>query len=455
MKLPLVARAAGKAIALQVHGVKSANAWRAKQSVALRRWLDVSGFAGKSGDAALLPGGKPAAIAVAGDDASLWDYAALAARLPRGIYRLATPLASPAAERLALGWAVHGYRFGRYKANAGPKIAQLAWPDGVDRARVGAAAEAIFLARDLINTPAGDMGPEELAAAAQALARKFGAKCQITSGEKLRKEWPLVHAVGRASSRPPRLVDLRWGPENAPRITLVGKGVCFDSGGLDLKPASGMLTMKKDMGGAAHVLGLAHMLMAARLRLRLRVLIPAVENAVSGNAFRPLDVIKSRKGITVEIGNTDAEGRLILCDCLHEAALEKPAMIVDFATLTGAARVALGAELPAMFCNDDALAEALLKSGKQAQDPLWRMPLHRPYRRHLDSKIADINNVGGDFGGAITAALFLQEFVPDTVPWAHFDIMAWNQADRPGRPQGGEAMGLRAVYGAIVDRIGG
>jgi leucyl aminopeptidase len=297
------------------------------------------------------------------------------------------------------------------------------------------------------------MGPAELAEAAKGVARAGGAKFSAIVGDQLLKQnYPSVHAVGRASSRPPRLIDLRWG-RSGPLIALIGKGVCFDSGGLDLKPASGMLMMKKDMAGGAHVLALAQMIMAADLPLRLRVLVPTVENSVSGDAFRPLDVLRTRKGLTVEVGNTDAEGRLILSDALAEASTEKPVLMVDFATLTGAARVALGTDLPAMFCNDDVTAEALLRHGLAVDDPLWRLPLHKGYRNQLDSPIADINNVSdGSYAGAITAALFLQEFVEPGIPWVHIDLMAWNLANRPGRPKGGEAMALRAVYSLIAEK---
>jgi leucyl aminopeptidase len=299
------------------------------------------------------------------------------------------------------------------------------------------------------------MGPAELAAAAQELAKTHKAKIKVVVGDDLLKQnFPMIHAVGRASVRAPRLIDLTWGKESDPKVTLVGKGVCFDTGGLDLKPAAGMLNMKKDMGGAATMMAVASMVMACNLPVRLRLLVPAVENSVSGNAFRPLDVVPTRKGISVEIGNTDAEGRLILCDALHEGASEKPTMMVDCATLTGAARVSLGTDLPALFCNNDELANGLLASGEEVTDPMWRMPLYRPYRRLLDSKVADINNVsGGTFGGAITAALYLQEFVPDEVPWAHFDMMAWNNAPRPGRPEGGEAQAARAIFATIEKRV--
>jgi leucyl aminopeptidase len=270
----------------------------------------------------------------------------------------------------------------------------------------------------------------------------------------LKKNYPTVHAVGRASVRAPRLIDLTWGNPRDPKVTLVGKGVCFDTGGLDLKPASGMLNMKKDMGGAATMMAVAAMVMAARLPVRLRLLVPAVENSVSGNAFRPLDVITTRAGITVEIGNTDAEGRLILCDALSEGASEKPTMMVDCATLTGAARVSLGPDLPALFCNDDTLADGLIETGLEVTDPMWRMPLHKPYRSMFAGKVADINNVAASpFGGAIIAALYLQEFVPDDVPWAHFDMMAWNNSSRPGRPEGGEAQAARAIFTTIEKRV--
>jgi leucyl aminopeptidase len=388
------------------------------------------------------------------DTPDMWDFGALATRLPSGTWKLADT-APVSATDAAIAIGLGAWRFDRYrakKAKAGPKIL---WPQDADKARATAIVEAISMARDLITTPSSDMGPAELAAAAEALAKTHKARINvIIGGELLKQNYPMVHAVGRASARAPRLIDLTWGNENDPRVTLVGKGVCFDSGGLDLKPASGMLNMKKDMGGAAAMMAVAAMIMATKLPVRLRLLVPAVENSVSGNAFRPLDVVPTRKGLSVEIGNTDAEGRLILCDALHEGASEKPTVMIDCATLTGAARVALGTDLPALFCNDDALAEQLLAAGKEVADPMWRMPLFKGYRRLLDSKVADINNAPGvAFGGAITAALYLQEFVPDDVPWAHFDMMAWNNASRPGRPEGGEAQAARAIFGAIEKRI--
>ena len=423
-------------------------------------WAETSAFRGKPGEVLLVPGGDDGAaggalIGTEGED-DLWSWGGAAAALPKGRYRIDAPLSQNAATRAALGWALGSYQFTRYKSNA-RKAPELVWPDGADQRLVDAASTATFLARDLINTPAADMGPAELAGAAQALAGEFGGECTVITGDDLLAEnYPAIHAVGRAASRAPRLADLRWGKQGDPLVTLVGKGVCFDSGGLDLKPASGMRLMKKDMGGAAIVLGLARMIMHTGLPVRLRVLIPAVENAVSGDAMRPLDVLQTRKGQTVEVGNTDAEGRLVLADALAAAIEEKPALLLDFATLTGAARAAVGTEIAALFSPDDDLAAALHRHGEAEDDPIWRLPLWRPYRRLLDSKVANISNVGeSPFGGAITAALFLSEFVDESVPWAHFDVMAWNLSGRPGRPEGGEAMAMRAAYAAIVERIAG
>ena len=432
--------------------------WLKRRPAAEAAWVKAAGFTAEPGSICLVPGaGGVLARVLAGidPDDEIWSYAGLPGRLPAGKpggrYALDGEFSPQAATRAALGWALGSYEFTRYRKSA-RRFATLAWPKGVDKGAVQRAMEATYLVRDLINTPAGDMGPAELAEAANTLARRHKAKVTVTTGAALlKKNYPAIHAVGRASSRAPRLIDLRWGAKG-PRVTLVGKGVCFDSGGLDLKSAAGMKLMKKDMGGAAHVLGLASMIMAARLRLRLRVLVPAVENSVSGDAFRPGDVLATRKGLSVEIGNTDAEGRLVLCDALAEADREDPELIVDFATLTGAARVALGTDLPAMFCNDDGVAEALLAQGLAARDPVWRLPLHKPYRRLLDSPVADLNNISsGAHGGAITAALFLAEFVRPGTPWVHFDLMAWNLSSRPGRPEGGEAMALRATYALIED----
>jgi leucyl aminopeptidase len=429
--------------------------WRDGLAVSHRRWVRAHDFQGKPGQICPLPDpdGEPRTLAVGLDpDDDLWTYASLPQRVPKGTYRLAPQPRAGEAERAALGWLVGSYDFARYKAVARPPAARLVKPAKADRAKIESLTEGIYLARDLINTPASDMGPAELAAAARGLARRFGARLSVIAGKALlTKNYPMIHAVGRASHREPLLIDLRWGTKG-PKVTLVGKGVCFDSGGLDLKSAGNMMLMKKDMGGGAHVLGLALAIMATKLPLRLRVLVPAVENAVSGDAFRPLDVLTSRKGLSVEIGNTDAEGRLVLADALTEASREKPDLILDFATLTGAARVALGSDLPALFCNRDDLATRLLAHGRDARDPLWRMPLHQPYRRLLDSKVADINNISsGPFGGAITAALFLQEFVAPEIAWAHIDLMAWNSAARPGRPEGGLDLGLRAAYALLAE----
>jgi leucyl aminopeptidase len=436
--------------------------WRESAPARERDWASAAGFAGEPGKLALVPDGEgklgSVLVGIGDNEAAMWAFAGLSRSLPPGKYRIARPPAGAEPSRLALGWALGTYSFDRYreKKKQDGRAAELVWPNCADRGFVERVASAVLLARDLINTPASDLGPEELAAAAVQVAEARGARHRVIVGDALLAEnYPTIHTVGRASPRQPRLVDIVWGDDNAPKVTLVGKGVCFDSGGLDLKPASGMKMMKKDMGGAAIMLGLGQAIMDARLPVRLRVLLPLVENSVSGNAMRPLDVVRTRSGLTVEIGNTDAEGRLILCDALAEASTENPALLIDAATLTGAARVAVGAELGALFCNDDALATALLAAGAAEDDPLWRMPLHRGYRRLLDSKIADLNNVSeGPHAGAITAALYLQEFVGPGIPWAHFDVMAWNNRTRPGRPEGAEAQTLRALYAHIAGRFG-
>jgi len=427
-----------------------------------RNWVRAIGFSADPGKHALVPGnaGRFARVVVGLGDAddtrrTMWALAGLPAKLPEGCYRIETMPEGAAPTRLALGWVLATYVYSRYSSKMRPD-ATLAWPEGADRGRVERLARAIFLARDLANTPAGDLGPDELAAEAVQVAKAAGARHRVIVGDQLLGEnYPTIHAVGRAAAKAPRLVDIMWGDEAAPRVTLVGKGVCFDTGGLDLKTASGMRLMKKDMAGAAIVLGLAQAIMDAGLPVRLRVLLPLVENAVSGNAMHPMDIVRTRKGLTVEIGNTDAEGRLILCDALAEASTEKPELLVDMATLTGAARVALGPELAALFCNDEALAEGLLEAAESEEDPMWRMPLWRPYRKMIDSKIADINNVSeSPHAGAITAALYLQEFVDPGIPWAHLDVMAWNPQSRPGRPEGAEATALRALYAHIAQRFG-
>ena len=458
----LLARAPKGAVPIVPVSRNQLDDWKKGQNAAWRSWVENSGFKAVPGSHCLLPGAEGALAAVllgSEEEPDLWIYAGLPGKLPQGVYRIDAPLTPHQAGQAALGWLLGSYRYGaKKKAKQKQDTVRFVCPKGADRQTALATAEAIYLVRDLITAPANEMGPKELAAAARALARRHKARFSVIVGEDLlRKNYPMIHAVGRASSRAPRLIDLRWG-RKGPKVTLVGKGVVFDAGGLDLKSAAGMKLMKKDMGGAAHVLGLAALTMALKLPVRLRVLVPAVENAVSGNAFRPLDVLPTRKGITVEIGNTDAEGRLILADALTAAAAEKPDLIVDFATLTGAARIALGTDLPALFCNDDGLSAALLAAGTLHDDPVWRMPLHKPYRPQLDSKVADLNNApAGGYGGAITAALFLEEFIEPAAPWAHFDVMAYNQSTRPGRPEGGEAMGLRAVFAVLeaLARSGG
>jgi leucyl aminopeptidase len=437
-------------------------AWLAAAPERERNWLTATGFGADQGKLTLVPGdnGQLARVMVglggdSTDAGGMWALAGLPEALPEGSYRLESVPDSADPTHLALGWALATYAFTRYRAKKGTAAA-LVWPEGADRGRVERLAAAIFLARDLANTPAGDLGPAELAVEAVRVAKAAGARHRVIVGDELLAEdYPTIHAVGRAAAQAPRLVDIVWGEATAPRVTLVGKGVCFDTGGLDLKTASGMRLMKKDMAGAAIVLGLAQAIMDAGLPVRLRVLLPLVENAVSGNAVHPMDIVRTRKGLTVEIGNTDAEGRLILCDALAEAATEKPALLVDMATLTGAARVALGPELAALFCNDNALAAALLAAAESEQDPMWRMPLWRPYRKMIDSKIADLNNVSeSPHAGAVTAALYLQEFVEPDIPWAHLDVMAWNPQSRPGRPEGAEATALRALYAHIAQTFG-
>lgn len=374
--------------------------------------------------------------------------------LPPGVYHFAN-IAPHEARLAALAFALGSYRFGRYRKTDAPEV-RLVPPDGVDVAGITRIAEAAALARDLINTPSNDMGPEELALAAQHLAQRFGANFNCVVGNDLtRQNFPLIHAVGMASPRAPRLIDFTWGDPAHPKVTLVGKGVCFDTGGLDLKPSGSMLIMKKDMGGAANVLALALMVMDARLKVRLRVLIPAVENAVAGNAFRPLDIFPSRKGITVEIGNTDAEGRLVLADALALADEEKPDLLIDLGTLTGAARVALGPDLPPFYTDDEGLAQELVACAKRENDPLWRLPLWPPYDSWLDSKVANVNNApAGTFAGSITCALFLQRFVEAAKSWLHVDIYGWTPSAKPARPEGGECQAARAIYKLLSDRYG-
>ena len=431
--------------------------WLADQPAEVRAWAVSTGYDAAPRAVRLMPGaGGRLGHVLVGVEAhdALWNLAGLPHKLPAGSYRIDSRLDAAAAGRAALGWALGTYRYDAGEGKRAPGAA-LVWPRLADRGNVMRAAEATFLVRDLITAPANELGPADLARAARKLARAHGATVSVVRGDQLlRHNYPTIHAVGRASTRPPCLIDLRWGRAGDPRVTLVGKGVCFDSGGLDLKDAARMRLMKKDMGGAAQVLGLAAMIMGAGLGVRLRVLIPAVENSVGGDAMRPGDVIRTRKGLTVEIGNTDAEGRLVLCDALAEADREKPALIVDCATLTGAARVALGPDLPALFCNDDGVADDLLSRAAAVEDAMWRMPLWAPYLETLDSKVADLNNISdGPDARAVTAALFLQRFVSAERPWIHLDILGWNPKARPGRPVGGEAMGMRALYDLIEGRF--
>ena len=424
--------------------------WRASAPPEASAWVGRTGFAAGPGSTCLVPGpGGRLACVLAGIDRpdDPWALAHVPDAVPSGAYHLDPDWSSPRLEGAALGWALAAYRFDRYKQAAAPSA--TLFPGSA--AAAGAArvqARAVARVRDLVNTPAGDMMPEDLAAAVSDLAAGHGAGLRVVTGKALLSEgYPAIHAVGRASAHPPRLIDLTWGDPRAPRLTLVGKGVCFDSGGLDIKPASGMRLMKKDMGGAAHAVGLADLVMSTGLPVRLRLLVPAVENAISGNAYRPGDVIPTRKGLTVEVENTDAEGRIVLSDALAEGAADTPDLMIDFATLTGAARIALGTDLPAMFSNDEAMAGGIADAGRDVHDEVWRMPLHAPYRELIESKVADImNGTSQPYGGAITAALFLQAFVPDEVPWAHFDLMAWTMRAKPARPVGGEAMALRAVF---------
>jgi leucyl aminopeptidase len=425
-----------------------------------RQFAQANGFKAKPGTSLPLPtaDGQIARVVFGLEEATskfrdLFRPGLLPGLLPPGVYRFANP---PHDTRLAaLAFALGSYRFSRYREADAPDV-RLVPPEGIDVAAITRMAEAVHLARNLINTPANDLGPEELALAARELATRFGADFNCIVGDELaRQNFPLIHAVGMASPRAPRLIDLTWGDPDHPKVTLVGKGVCFDTGGLDLKASSGMLIMKKDMGGAANVLALALMVMDAKLKVRLRVLIPAVENAVAGNAFRPLDIFPSRKGLSVEIGNTDAEGRLVLADALALACEDKPDLLIDLGTLTGAARVALGPDLPPFYTNDETLALDVARCANEENDPLWRLPLWPPYDSWLDSKVANLNNApSGGFAGSITCALFLQRFVEDATRWLHVDIYGWTPSAKPARPEGGECQAARAIYKLLSERYG-
>jgi leucyl aminopeptidase len=428
--------------------------WLSAQPERVRAGVAAAQFKAKPGEFALVPGNKADEWScVLGTDSKVgpWDLAPAAAKLPEGTYRLSDGQPGPG----ALGWLLAQHRFDRYKKGDPLPQRVLLTNDPARIDEVTTLARAVAMVRDLVDTPANDMGPAELQGAIEDVADRHGASTKTTRGDSLEQGFPMVAAVGRAavSARAPRLVELEWGDASHPRIAIVGKGVCFDSGGLDIKPGSGMRLMKKDMGGAAHALALADLIMASRLPVHLHLLIPAVENAIAGDAMRPGDILSSRKGLTVEITNTDAEGRLILGDALTLASEAKPEIVIDFATLTGAARVALGPDLPALMANDEALAADLLVAGEEASDPLWRLPLWPGYREMLKSDVADLNNApDGGFAGSITAGLFLEKFVAEGQPWAHLDTFAWNPSAKPGRPKGGEALGLRAAWAMLRKR---
>ena len=426
-----------------------------QQSGVAKHWIKQTDFEAKKGSFCLVPNKKGeidhVLFGIDNNTEYRWALSTLAEELPLGHYRLEADWSKEQQQQAAIGWGLACYQFERYKQS--DRIAPSLLVQKKSK-RIKAFVAAVKLVRDLINTPAADMMPQDLATAAKALASQFDAKFkQIKGNDLLRKNYPCLHAVGRASSHPPRLIRLKWGDPSAPKVSLVGKGICFDTGGLNLKPSQFMRFMKKDMGGAAHVLGLAQLIMTLNLPICLEVFISAADNAVSSDSFRPGDVLTTRSGKTVEIDNTDAEGRLVLCDVLTKAGEGKPDLIIDFATLTGAARVAVGTEIPAFFTNNDALAVEINQASQQSDEVVWQLPMHKPYRSYLDSDIADLlNSSPQSYGGAITAALYLNEFVNKHTAWAHFDMMAWNNRDRPGRPKGGEAMGLLAVFQLLENR---
>ena len=431
--------------------------WKDSASAAAWKWVEASGFKAAPGQSCAVPGddGGPRCWLVGVEKRGwLYQLAALPAQLPEGLYVLDCDWSREQRLLASLGWGLASYRFERYKANGKPRPTLVLAEDVEEDVRALHGAQS--LVRDLVNTPTEHMGPAELADAVERQANVFHAEANVVCGDDLlTQNFPAIHAVGRASTRPPRLVELNWGDEAAPRLCLVGKGVCFDTGGLDLKSATGMALMKKDMGGAAHALALARLVMGHRLPVRLQLLIPAVENSVAGNAYRPGDVIETRKGLSVEIGNTDAEGRVVLADALAYGCEQSPDLVIDFATLTGAARIALGADLPPVFSNQLEVAQAIQQAGDAVEDPLWTMPLYQPYRKQIESPLADLNNSSkSSYGGCITAALFLESFVQPDIPWVHIDTFAWNEANRPGRPMGGEALGLRAVFRYLQQRYG-
>jgi leucyl aminopeptidase len=445
------------ALPLHVVGRGDLAQWRASQPAATQAWLDAHAFDAGPMSAITLPdanGRVAAAVIAVGDALDPFAYAHAPFALPARAWRLEGTPDAAALAALRLGWGLGSYRFDRYRTK--PRQPAQLVVDG-DAADVFAELAACIRVRDLVSTPTEHMGPDHLEDVVCELAQVHGARIEVVSGDDLiTRGFPSIHAVGRASHRAPRLIALHWGDESHPHVAIVGKGVCFDTGGLDIKPADGMRNMKKDMGGAAHAIALAELVMARRLPLRLTLLVPAVENAIGPDALRPGEVVDTRAGVSVEIDNTDAEGRVILADALTYAGELGPGLILDFATLTGAARIALGPDLPALYSNDDALAQAWLDAGTRLRDPVWRMPLWRPYWRYLASTIADIANAGpSKMAGSVTAALYLERFVPAQLPWAHLDVYSWNDADRPGRPAGGEAQGLRAAFALLQGRCAG
>lgn len=449
--LPIVNKAKG---AIPVKAIARGKIEASSLSADERNWAKANGFTGESGKILTVPDAKNAVASVlfgTGESFEPLSTGALPSRLPKGTYAFDDGFEGSHLE--TLGWLLGSYKFDQYKKRAKSET-RLLLPSGVDKQALVSEVEAVFLTRDLINIPANDMGPEELELAVRKLAKVHNARVSVTKGDSLlKKNFPMIHAVGRASDRAPRLIDLKWGEAGHPKVTLVGKGVIFDTGGLNIKPGNSMALMKKDMGGAANTLALASMIMDAKIPVRLRLLVPAVENAISGNAFRPGDILPSRDGMTVEIGNTDAEGRLILGDALTLGDEETPDLMIDMATLTGAARVALGPDLPPFYTKDDVFADDLVKYAEEAADPLWRMPLWESYQKMLSSKVADVNHIStGGFAGSVTAALFLSRFVKQTNTWVHFDIFGWTPVAKPWAPVGGEAQGIRALFHLIRKR---
>ena len=453
---PITAYTTDSSTALPLHVLDRDGfaAWKAQQPAAVQAWADAQQFTAAPTSVLLLPGdnGIAGAVLGVGDRADAYAYAHAPFALPAGtVWQVANELDASSSANLQIGWGLGSYRFDRYRKLARPPAQLLATP----AAEVLDVVTACLRVRDWVNTPTEDMGPQQLEDAARELADAHGGELEVIAGDELLEmNFPTIHAVGRASHRAPRLIVLRWGNAGAPHLALVGKGVCFDTGGLDLKPADGMRNMKKDMGGAAHAIALAGLVMAQQLPVQLTLVVAAVENAVGPDAFRPGEVITTRKGITVEIDNTDAEGRLVLCDALTYVSEQNPDTILDFATLTGAARIALGPDLPALFANDDTLANQWLQAGDRTRDPVWRMPLWRPYLRYLNSGIADLANAGSRMAGSVTAALYLERFINEGQVWAHLDVYAWNDGERPGRPAGGEALALRSAWAMLKTRYG-